>query len=70
MIDIIDLYQHEDKLPKSNIVLFATWVASCMRLYAYHFPKMDTKRHMWSEPHMDSSQEATEDDVFHHISAL
>lgn len=66
IVDLIELYQHKDELPKCNIVLFAIWTASSIGLYAYHFPKMDTERYMLSEQHGNYSQETAKDGALHH----
>lgn len=46
IVDLIEICQRKDKLPQSTLVLFAIWTASFVGLYAYHFPQMDTEKHM------------------------
>ncbi|OTB03338.1 hypothetical protein M426DRAFT_60650, partial [Hypoxylon sp. CI-4A] len=56
IIDLIEICQRKDRLPQSTIVLFATWTASFVGLYAEHFPRMDTQRHMLDYEFEDSRQ--------------
>ncbi|CAJ2513735.1 Uu.00g018540.m01.CDS01 [Anthostomella pinea] len=56
IVDLIKICQRKDKLPQSTIVLFAIWNAAFVGLYGFHFPQMDTERHMLSfddETHPD-----------------
>lgn len=56
IINLIELCQRKDKLPQSNIVLFAIWTAVFIGLYAYHFPHINTERYILSETHKNSLQ--------------
>ena len=53
IIELIEICGKKDKLPRSILVLFATWTASLVALYALHFPHMDPERHIightWNE---------------------
>ncbi|KAI1377533.1 fungal-specific transcription factor domain-containing protein [Hypoxylon crocopeplum] len=64
IIDLIEICQRKDKLPQSTIVLFAIWTAGFCGLYAEHFPRMDTERHMLDYDFEDPRQPESASEVF------
>ncbi|KAI0025554.1 hypothetical protein F4780DRAFT_340046 [Xylariomycetidae sp. FL0641] len=66
IVELIEICQRKDKLPQSTIVLFAIWTASFVGLYGFHFPQMDTERHMLSFDYEAPRQGDVQTDVFMH----
>ncbi|KAI1639826.1 hypothetical protein F4809DRAFT_46068 [Biscogniauxia mediterranea] len=66
IVDLIEICQRKDKLPQSTIVLFAIWNAAFVGLYGFHFPQMDTERHMLSFDYEDTQQDDLNKDPFKH----
>ncbi|KAI1461434.1 fungal-specific transcription factor domain-containing protein [Annulohypoxylon moriforme] len=64
IINLIEICQRKDKLPQSTIVLFAIWTAGFVGLYAEHFPRMDTERHMLDYDFEDTRQPESVSEVF------
>lgn len=56
IVDLINICQGCGKLPMSALVVFSIWTAAFVGIYAWHFPLLDTKRHML--PDVDGGQNA------------
>ena len=66
IVDLIEICQRKDRLPQSTLVLFAIWTASFVGLYSYHFPQMDTERHMLDFDSQNSSPDALDPGALQH----
>ncbi|KAK5660540.1 hypothetical protein OQA88_13089 [Cercophora sp. LCS_1] len=54
IVDLIDICGN--KLPMSALVLFAVWTAAFVGIYAFHFPQMDTQRHILPSEDEETAQ--------------